>query len=246
MKENSNKEKLKGLLKELFALAKTQKFADITLKDGSILRTADDTLAKGSQVTLVSADGVESAAADGDVTANDGSVITIKSGVVDNLGAAPAPATMAAPTAMASPATPTDSTAVPATDDSSDTGSEMDGMDMANLVELIKNLVERVASLEGSMSSTSMTVEKMSAAPAAKPFNFDPFKDGTIGSEVMKYKAEHKAKLEQREKQILEFSQKKKIVSPEKTENRMDKFSGVRKENQAPLFPGSFSIDGGN
>ena len=85
------KTKINELLKELFALSKKLSFADLKLKDGSILRTTADKLDKGAQVVLVSADGVESAAPEGDVTAEDGTILTIKSGVVENVAAATAP-----------------------------------------------------------------------------------------------------------------------------------------------------------
>lgn len=243
MKNKENK--LKDLLKELFALAKTEKFADITLKDGSILRTSDDTLVKGSQVKLVSVDGVESEAPEGDVTSNDGSVITIKSGVVDSITSAPLPTED--PSAMSVPVVAPKTETAPSAEIEieTETEKEMNSMDMENLLTLMKNLVERVAALESSISSTAMTVEKMAAAPAAKPFNFDPYGENTIGSELEKYKAEHKAKASAREKALLEFSSKRKVETPME-------FSAIKTNkvnpstNNAPiLFPGSFSIDGG-
>lgn len=262
MKDNSTKDKINKLLKELFALAK-HKFTDVKLKDGSILRTPDDTLIKGSKVVIVSPEGVESAAPEGDVTSDDGSTITIKSGVVDNLAQAaanvPIEDTAAVPAnkAMKIPAQEAkmDATAVavPANPDAAgdaatDIDSQVDGMDMVGLIELIKNIVERVSALEAPEEDpTVMAAQKMSAAPAEKPFNFDPFKEGTIGSELFKYKENHKTNQARIEKQLLELSKKRmapvKINKAENFATQTPSVMNINKPKRGISLGGSFSID---
>lgn len=228
-----NKNIIKEKLKELFALSKKLSFFDAKLKDGSILRTADEALNKGSKVVLISADGVESEVADGDHTSEDGSVINVKSGVIEAITApsAEAPAEMAAP----APA--------PVEGEKAEQSS-YDG-DMTSLMEIIKNLTDRIAALESSTSDTKMTVEKMSAEPAAKPFNFEPMAEGTIGAALAKYKADHKEKEELRKKQMMEFSSKR------KPEAKAQEFKSNSKPNSTEPKPfnfnfgGGFSIEGG-
>ncbi len=251
MKETSNKDKVNKLLKELFALVK-HKFTDVKLKDGSLLRTPDDTLIKGSKIVLVSPEGVESAAPEGDATADDGTVITIKSGVVDNIAAKPIEDTAAVPANKAEKIPAQEAKMeVPTTEEvkekaSEDVGAEVEGMDMVGLITLIKNLVERVAALEGE-KETAMAVEKMSAnTPAAKPFNFDPFKEGTIGAELAKYKTDHKTNQSRIEKQLLEFSKKR--MAPVTLNNAAaatQNFSASPVNKPKISLGGSFSIENG-
>jgi hypothetical protein len=190
---SSKKDKITEKLKELFALTKKVTFFDCPLKDGSILRTEDEALAKGSEVKIISKDGVESDAPDGDVTSQDGNTISIKSGVVDAI----APATPEkANEKMDTPPTPVEGAPAPQSEASAEDEAPID-MDM--LQGIIQNLVDRIAALEAKISDTSMTVEKMSALPAAKQFNFDPmgdslYKEGSVGYEIEKFKAEKKAK----------------------------------------------------
>lgn len=222
----ANKTKINELLRELFALSKKLSFADLKLKDGSILRTTADTFDKGAQVTIVSADGAESAAPEGDVTAEDGTVLTIKSGVIENVGTAPAPAEekMEAPAPEA-----------PVEDDSAE------NLDPSMLMDTIKNLIDRVAALEESYASTSMTVEKMSAQPASKPFSFDPhgdfkFKEGTIGFELEKFKAEKKAKSKANELALAKFNE---VLKEKKSNKTTQSFSSSKLD----LGMNSFTIE---
>lgn len=253
----SNKNKIESLLKELFAYSKkTLSFTDIKLKDGTCLRTASDSLTQGDTLTLVGKDGTETPAPDGDHTTTDGTVISIKSGVAETITPGTAPATA---DKMDTPVTAPESTTgtkmddatpaqAPATGDNST--DAVNTMDMTKLVETIKNLIDRISSLEEKYSSTSMAVEKMSAQPAAKPFIADPFneyKEGTVGYELAKFNAEIKAK---KQKQSFENIAKAnsntnvKFKSANPLEVKTEKFSAP-KEMENPLlgFNGSFSIE---
>lgn len=210
---SDKKNQINKLLKELFALSKRIEFFDAKLKDGSILRTEDSAIQKGSKVTLVSKDGVSSDVPDGDHTSEDGSTITVKSGVVDAI----APATpekanekMENPTAGKIEGTnpvPTnmDAPAAPAADADAD-------YDWGMVLDTIKNLTDRIAAIEEKVSSTSMAVEKMSAEPAATPFINSPygeFKEGTVGYELAKFRAAKKAKEEAAKANALKFAQER-------------------------------------
>lgn len=204
------KKELTDKLKELFAYTKKLSFFDVKLKDGSILRTDDEALNKGSKVVLISVDGVESPAPEGDLTSEDGSTINIKSGVVDAITAAAMPVANAT---MADAGTTVDSTSTPAAPatGASTTPDTADNSDIASLMDCIKNLTDRVAALESATSDTKMTVEKMAAQPAAKPFNFSPMDaEGTIGGEIAAYKAAHLKKESERKMQFENFAKTKK------------------------------------
>ena len=205
----NKKDTIKEKLRELFALTKKLSFFDAKLKDGSILRTEDEALNKGSKVVLISVDGVESEVSDGDHTSVDGFVINVKSGVIEAItDAADAVKTEEAIAPIENAEATTDATSTP------DAVEGVDGADITSLMECIKNLTDRVAALESSSSETTMTVEKMSAEPAAKPFNFEPMGNGSIGSELERYKNEHKAKLATREKQMMDFAKVRNTPSP--------------------------------
>lgn len=256
-KKLTKRDEVTKLLKELFAISKKISFTDCKLKDGSILRTSDDALAKGSQVTLVGADGTSAPAPDGDHTAEDGTTVSIKSGVVDNI----APAAMAAEggdtaTYMTTVGGGGDTPERKAMDVAPvDAPADMDGGDMGTIAGIIQNLTDRIAKLEESISSTSMTVEKMSAAPAAKPFSFDPhqeFSKGTIGDVLENWKKEKNEKKSSKKQAMLEFNSKRIVEAPsklvEKPRQNFNQTSTNAKPNESfntGLFPGSFSIDSG-
>ena len=160
--------KFDKLLKELFAVIK-QKFADAELKDGTCLRSEGE-LTTGSKVTLITADGAAMEATDGEYELKDGTVVTIKSGVIDSI------------TDSSNP-TPTDEPMVkipkPSKDDN-DTANVIqdaatpDSDDM--LAQVIQDLTDRVAALEAAIGAQvaqsaemSKTVEKFAAAPGAEP-----------------------------------------------------------------------------
>lgn len=247
MNKNTNKSKVNSLLMELFSLSKKFAFTDVNLKDGSLLRTADEVLKEGSKVTLVGADGTETKVTDGDLTAEDGSTITVKSEVVEKLTPGASPEAAKAET----PAAPIDETkkveastpeaTAPATEDNS--AEEVGGMDMTTLIDTIKNLIERISALEQSYSSTKMEVQKMSAEPAAKPFTNSPYKEGTVGFEIEKFNAERKKK---KENQAQAFN---KVVSKPapvavvvtKKENTTEQFSEAPKPT-LDGFASGFSI----
>ena len=198
---------IKALLAEIFALTKKESFLDAKLQDGTIIRTDDDMFKTGSKVSLLSEDGTISPVVDGDYHLEDGSLLTIKSGVVEVIvppaADANAPAvddtTAANPTVDAPAGMSTEPTPVPAMDATTapaETPAEesTETSDMATLVEIVKNLTERVSALEEKLSSTKMAVEKMSALPAAKPFNANGEKR-TVGDYLEAYRAEHKSKV---------------------------------------------------
>ncbi|HWY35506.1 MAG TPA: hypothetical protein VNX68_12745 [Nitrosopumilaceae archaeon] len=245
----NKKDKITEKLKELFALTKKLSFYDCTLADGSILRTEDDAIGKGSKVTLISKDGVSSEVADGDVTSSDGSVITVKSGVVDSIApASPEKANEKMEEVDPNPASKglKSKMAVPHIDDVSEIKEAEDApMDMDMLEGVIKNLVDRIAALESKISDTSMTVEKMSAAPAAKPFNFDPHGKNTIGESLDAYKAEHKAKIAAREKQMMDFHAEKRVSVKPEAQTFSSNSTEIKKKPFDFNFGGSFSIDNG-
>lgn len=207
------------LLRQLFAISKKFSFFDAKIKDGTLLRTPDEALKQGSAVKLVGKDGVEIEVADGDYTTEDGSIVTVKSGVVDsiNMPKAEAAAEMATTTNNVAEVKQADekvACAEPTTEpDAVDAGpAESTELDPKMLLETIKNLVDRVAALEANISDTSMAVEKMSAAPASEPFNFDPmsdFKVGTIGYEVEMFKRAKREKEAKTKKDLLEFNSKR-------------------------------------
>lgn len=233
---SKNKDKISTLLKELFALSKKMSFFDAKLKDGSILRTEDDALAKGSAVVLIGADGTQSDAPDGDHTTEDGSVVTIKSGVVDGIAAA----TPEKANEKMDEAPMPDS---PVTDDSAEMADDGSEMDLATIADTIKNLIDRISALEDMCSNTTMTVEKMSAAPAAKQFNASPYGEGTIGSELEKYRAEKKAKETSSKEAMLKFAASR--VKPGAQEPKMNtqNFNSNTKRNDAPInFGGSMTF----
>ena len=257
----TNKEKIAEKLKELFALTKKFSFLDINLQDGKgILRTTDATLVKGSPVTLVSPDGTEGVYPDGDTTAADGSVISVKSGVVDAItppSAAKANEKMeesatrpaAKNTTTATPNEKMDAAPAPVDGAPAEQSSYDDvegGLDMDMLTGIITNLTDRIAALEGKLSDTSMTVEKMSAAPAAKPFNYDPFGENTIGSELDKYKAAQKSKAKFNQDKMVELSKKAATTpTPKAQEFKQNLNMPAKKNSSRDLFGGSFSIEGG-
>lgn len=250
------KNKINELLKELFALSKKMSFADLKLKDGTMLRTTSDTFEKGAPVVLVSTEGVESPATDGDFTVEDGSKITIKGGVVEV--AAVAEGEKKDETKMEAPTAPASTSNVPAPAEKKE---KMEGeleveqeIDPAMLMETIKNLIERVAALEESTSTTSMAVEQMSAQPAAAPFVADPhgdfkFKPGTIGYELEKFKAEKKAKNKANQEAMLKFNAEVAAKNAAKenktTTNKTESFSGVPNKFFDLGMNGGFSVESG-
>jgi len=162
------KNEIKELLTKLFALSKV-KFLDVTLQDGSILRTEDDELKQGSAVTLVSSDGSTADAQDGEYTLSDGSKVVIKSGVIDSVTpAAPAtPTSDAAETVADAKEAPTDATP-----------ADADGANLESITNILQNLVSRIENIEKKLSETSQStaamksqVEKFLKEPVGKPIN---------------------------------------------------------------------------
>ncbi len=209
-------EKIKQLLAELFLASKKLSFVDVKTSDGCILRTADEALKQGSTVTIVGADGTETAPADGDYTTEDGSVATIKSGVVEVLTPASSDANQplatdatTAPTATPSEtmATADNSAPVPAAAPQAE-ATETDG-DMAQLLEIIKNITDRLSALEEKANQTKMSVEKLAAAPAATAFNANTQSKGTVGDYLKAHKDSHMSKVKANEERVKSLSMKK-------------------------------------
>lgn len=250
----TNKEKFTKLLIEAFALSKKISFTDIKLKDGSILRTADEALKEGSKVTLVSAEGVETKVADGDVTAEDGSTITIKSEVVEKLNPAPSPEAQKAETPEATTTAPDagkkeEKLEAPVTTPAAEENQNAEDMDNQMLIDTIKNLIARVAALEESYSSTSLAVEKMSAKEQSKtvvPDTYGDFKVGTVGYELAKFDAERKAKkAKQSMENILKVTKEVSFKAGNPIENKNEPRVET-KEIVNPLlgFNGGFEVSG--
>ncbi len=202
---------IKALLAELFLLTKKESFLDAKLSDGSIIRTDDDTFKTGSKVSLISEDGSVTPVVDGDYTLEDGSKITCKAGVIESIVPPTPTTTPDASTADATgvnpvidaPAVMTDATAPVMAPVETPAVESTEDSDMATLIEIIKNLTDRVSALEEKISSTNMAVEKMSSAPAAKPFTSTA--KGTVGDYLEAYRNEHKAKTKAASDRILTF-----------------------------------------
>ena len=226
---------LKEKLKELFSLSKKMSFFDVKLKDGSILRTADEAINKGSQLTLIGADGIEVAPTDGDHTTEDGSVINIKGGVCDSI----TPASPAIANEKMDATTTTDSTSTPAPVAESPAVETSEDANMSQLMEIVKNLVERIAALEAGSADTKMTVEKMAAMPASKPFNKGPLDDNSIFSVLEKFKADKKEK-ESKRKEAFE-----KVMSDKTTENFKAETTNMKKPVETKKNDFTFNLGGG-
>ena len=190
---STKKNDILAKLKELFELTKKEKFADVKLQDGSILRIDGD-LVVGGKVSLISTDGAITPAPEGDLTLEDGSTITVKSGVIDVITPA-APAVDALPAVDAatntaglapavdetkkkpiSPLAAADAPVVtpetPAVE-----GTEASNMDM--IAQVCADLSARVGALEAALGTakaenTQMKSDlaKFNAAPAATPITF--------------------------------------------------------------------------
>ncbi len=216
MKKEKN---IKDLLKELFLLTKKEVFTDASLADGSTIRTDDSEFKVGSKVSLVGADGTVTPVVDGDYTLTDGSKLTCKSGVIESI----IPASPDASAPMADDATGV-MDAVPApvdgmvpvqdADQPAPSAPAADGDDIASLVEIIKNLTDRISAIEEKVSSTKMAVEKMSAAPAAKPINSSVTGKGTVGDYLTEFKKEYAAKQKRNLDNVLKMSANKKVDAP--------------------------------
>ena len=230
---------IKEKLAELFMLVKKESFLDAKAQDGSILRTADEAFKTGSQVVLISEDGTSAPAPDSSYVLEDGSTLVIKSGVVETITPAspdatatqPADATGAnpttdAPAAMdAAPApTPTEGTPAPQADSA-------DGSDMDSLISIIQNLTDRVSALEAELSSTKMSVTKMSAAPAAAAFNTNASAKGTIGDYLDNFRKEHKAKQDEAKDKMLKLQ----AELGKRTKPQAQEFSKSSNQTSAPI-----------
>ncbi len=214
----SKNKSITELLRELLfqVTTKKEKFLDATLQDGSTIRTTDDTIKTGSQVSLIGADGTATPVADGEYYLQDGSCLTVKSGVVEAIAPAPAPdapattadATQANPTvdapAMAAQVdAPVDGVVAP---QAADTTAPAGG-DLATLVQIVKNLADRMQAIEDKVNNTKMAVEKMAAAPAADPINANKGAKMTVAEYLNNYRrdkiANEKKNLEQATKNFL-------------------------------------------
>lgn len=214
-----NEKTIKQILKELFLASKREIFTDASLQDGSIIRTDDDMLKVGSKVTLVSQDGTATPVADGSYTLEDGSILVVKSGVIDSITPAaagtdaPAPAdttganpTSDEPASMDAVPTPVDGiTPEQDAEQPAPSAPAADSDDVSQLIEIIKNLTDRVSALEEKVAGTKMAVEKMSAAPAAKPFN-EAAKPLSAIEFLAKFNAEKRAKTDKNKTNVEEVS----------------------------------------
>lgn len=234
---------IKQLFAEILALTKKEAFFDAKLSDGSIVRTDDEAIKQGSKLTLISEDGVVSPVADGDYTLEDGTKITVKSGVVEAIVAAEATTSEDASVADATTVNPTvDAPAVMAdttapTEAPAETSAPAEG-DLAQLLEILKNLTDRVASLEEEIKGTKMSVEKMAAAPAAKAFNSNSGNKETIGDYLAKYKAEHQAKQKANLERVTKF--KSEVVKPDAQKFSATPKNVTEKPNNKNLFDFGF------
>ncbi len=148
------------------------------------------------------------------------------------------PAVMATETTSTIPA-PSGTYDAPAV---ADAPVDSDG-DMATLVGIIKNITDRLAALEEAISSTKMSVEKMSAAPAAAAFNATPATKGTIGEYLEAYKKEIKAKQEAKKEAMLKFSASREVEKPlvfSKANGPAPVAAPVKTDNKMDLGLGSF------
>lgn len=175
----SNKNDIYTKLKELFNLTKvSEKFEDVTLKDGSCLR---GDLIPGAKLQLVSVDGTVSDAADGEYELSDGRKLSIKSGVVDSISdaqvATTAPDT-SVPDATVPVVTPTDepmATDIPVTDPSTTDGAsdaphdeEIESM----LPQIVADLATRVGALEKALGDAK--AQNMEMATQLAKFSKEP------------------------------------------------------------------------
>jgi len=196
LKMSKNTKSIKEKLVELFQLVKKESFLDAKAADGSILRTTDDAFKTGSQVVLISEDGTSAPAPDGPYTLEDGSSLVIKSSVVESItpadttAAAPAPDTTAANPTSDAPATMADAVPPVAT---ATPDADGDG-DMGTMIEIIKNITDRLSALEDAVSATKMSVEKMNSAAAPEVFKAERTGKQTAGEYLENWKKEYKAK----------------------------------------------------
>ena len=179
----NSKNEIMAKLKELFELTKKVKFADTKLQDGSIIRTEGD-IVMGTKVSLISEDGSITDVPDGDHTLEDGSIITVKSGVIDAIKPAAAPAldtpvdaavNVKAPeteikTDLPTQTAPAAPAANPATEPDADEPAE--GFDWNMIAEILTDLANRVGALESAAGVAKMEMEAFKKAPAATPVTF--------------------------------------------------------------------------
>lgn len=174
-------------LRELFELTK-KKFADVKAQDGSILRVDGD-VAVGSKVCIISEDGAITEIPDGDHTLEDGTVLTVKSGVIENI--TPAEEEMTTDTSGLKPAVDEvgkkkkvdtkkdETTGSTMSVNVVDPEIEPQNFDWDMIAEIITDLSNRVSALEQALGSTqaeNTDLKKQFAAfkkaPAAEPATY--------------------------------------------------------------------------
>ncbi len=161
--------KLTALTKELFEVAPELaplEMMEATLKDGRKVKVSGE-LAEGSSVLLVAEDGSEMPAPDGELVFEDGSVITVKDGMIESVV----------------PVTPEAAPEVGMTEEFNQLKSsytELEEKYKALLAESIKSKEESVSlrkefsKLKEVQAATLKVVEELAALPAEEPTEKKP------------------------------------------------------------------------